>query len=114
MQTPRKGERGQHQSRPVSLELRRTYPGHTARLWSRAVRNCGAEETCWTMPNIDAMSEAERLWHARQSCSANEVVASGEPLTAQGANEAGQPAPQVGGPADCIVNAGGEMVLGVE
>jgi len=66
------------------------------------------------MPNIDAMSEAKRLWHARQSCFCERGGASGESLAAQGANEAGQPAPQAGGPADCIVNAGGEMVLGIE
>ena len=35
-------------------------------LHHRALHDCGAEETWWKAHDIDAIREAERLWHARQ------------------------------------------------
>jgi len=36
-------------------------------LHHRALHDCGAEETWWKAHNIDAISEAERLWRARHA-----------------------------------------------
>ena len=51
-------------------------------LHHRALHDCGAEETWWKAHNIDAISEAKRLWGARQASanppSESEVVASSQ------------------------------------
>jgi hypothetical protein len=58
-------------------------------LHHRALHDCGAEETWWKAHNIDPISEAERLWRARQMSA---DVPDGIKVLADGKSSPEQPA----------------------